>query len=65
MSDQPPITTPTQLAAEVRDAILKHTPAEKFAEVFGTLPPATQKQLARKYSPQPALQTVKNNRHQK
>jgi hypothetical protein len=53
MSDQPPITTPAQLAAEVRDAILKHVPDDRFAEVFGTLPPAAQARIARQFSPRP------------
>ncbi len=65
MSDQPSPPTTGQLAAEVRDAILKHVPDNRFAEVFASLPPATQKRLDREYSSSPARQTVKNNRHQK
>ena len=64
MSDQPSITTPAQLAAEVRDAILKHVPDDQFAEVFGTLPPAEQARIARQFSPRPARVTFKFNRRQ-
>jgi hypothetical protein len=64
MSDQPPITTPAHPAAEVRDAILKHVPDDRFAEVFGTLPPAARQRLARQFTPMPARVTFKFNRRQ-
>lgn len=57
--------TPAQLAAEVRDAILKHVPDDRFAEVFGTLPPAVRLRISREFSSRPTRTIVKIIRNRK